>query len=444
MDKKIRSILICGILFIALCGGLRIPLGLPSFITVLSEIFIYLLLIVSLIARSGRNIYFPHMWYCVVSIFMIAGCSIILNEIDFFRALFSLRLLFRFYFFYVAITFIELSDENLKKINYFIAVLLVFQFPVVAVKFYHYGIAERTLGAYPQIDGSLSATVPVMVLFFSAAFYLLYRPDFRYILVAIGFIVLSIVGDKRAVFFMYPLQFIAIYYYIYSKGRDINLTKKIGALSIVLFSVIVLTSSILYFSKTLNPEGRVGGRIDYGYALSYAQGYNVGEDGYGYTYGRISTTIRVFESLWDSGIERFLLGFGPGFNTPSLFESRKEKEQRINQMDEFMILYGWTPMTKIVFEYGIFAGLLYTLILLTLSGMCWKYYNSENDPYWKAFAAGSVGFSFSMLFFFFAYHSTAIWGDTLPALYFYAMAVVYTRRKRILAPVYKKIKSPTF
>lgn len=438
MDKKFQSILICGILFIALCGGLRIPLGLPSFITVLSEIFIYLLLIVSLIARSGRNIYLPHMWYCIVSIFMIAGCSIVLNEIEFFKALFSLRLLFRFYFFYVAITFLELSDENLKKINFFVAALLVFQFPVVAVKFYHYGIAERTLGAYPQIDGSLSATVPVAVLFYSAAYYLLYRPKLRYILIAIGFVVLSIVGDKRAVFFMYPLQLLAIYYYIYLKGKNVNLSKKLSAFLIVCLAVVVLSSSILYFSKTLNPEGRVGGRIDYGYALSYAEQYNVGEDGYGYTYGRISTTLRVFESLWNSGVERFLLGFGPGFNTPSLFESRIEKEQRMKQMDEFMIAYGWTPMTKIVFEYGIFGGLSYTLILLALSGMCWKYYKSEIDPYWKAFAAGSVGFSFSMLFFFFAYHSTAIWGDTLPALYFYAMAVIYTRRKRILAPVYKK------
>jgi hypothetical protein len=63
--------------------------------------------------------------------------------------------------------------------------------------------------------------------------------------------------------------------------------------------------------------------------------------------------------------------------------------------------------------------------------MCWRYYQAESDPYWQAFAAGSVGFAFSMLFFYFAYADAAFWGDTMPALFFYAMAVVYTKMNRI-------------
>ena len=88
-------------------------------------------------------------------------------------------------------------------------------------------------------------------------------------------------------------------------------------------------------------------------------------------------------------------------------------------------------MSLIALEYGVLGGVAYSLIIFLFARMCWRYYKYENDPYWKAFAAGSLGFAFSVLFFSFAYHSTAVYGNTLPALYFYAMAVVYTRSKKI-------------
>jgi hypothetical protein len=440
MVLNIQKILICGIFLIPLCGGLIIQLGVPKFATILIEIFIYLLLIISLISRSGRGIFLPHLWFCFIGMLMMTVCSIILSEIDPTRAIFSLRLLFRFYFFYVALTFLELSDETLKKINLFLAFLLLFQLPVVAIKFHYYGISETTMGAYATSDGSLNATISITVLFYAAAYYLLYRPNLRYILVGIGFIVFAIVGSKRIVFFLYPIQFMAIYYYIYLKGKGATLTKKAGGLIVVLFLGVVLSSSILYFNKSLNPEGKVGGKIDYEYAFDYAHDYNTGEDGYGYTYGRIATTERVFEWLTNSGVEKFFFGFGPGIYTPSLFDSKREKKRFLERKNEFMIGYGMTPVSQIALEYGIVGVLFYTLIVFNLAGMCWKYYKLETDPYWKAFAAGSVGFSFSMLFFYFCYHATAIWGDTLPALYFYAMAVVYTRLKRIDLPVH--IKQP--
>jgi hypothetical protein len=438
MVLSIQKILICGIFFISLCGGPIIKLGAPSFVTVLMELSIYLLLIVALISRSGRGIFLPHLWFCFIGMLMITVCSIVLSEIDPTRAIFSLRLLFRFYFFYVALTYLELSDETLKKINLFIVFLLLFQLPVVAIKFQYYGIHEWTSGAYATSDGSLNATISITVLFYAAAYYLLYRPDLRYIFTGIAFIIFAIVGAKRVVFFLFPLQFLAIYYYIYIKGKGATLTKKVGSLFIVSFFIVGVSSSILYFNKTLNPEGKVGGTIDLEYAIEYSQKYNVGEDGYGYTYGRIATTERVFEWLLNSGGGRLFFGFGPGIYTPSLFDSPREKKRFEERKKEFMIGYGMTPVSRIALEYGILGILFYTIIVFNLAGMCWKYYKLETDSYWKAFAAGSVGFSFSMLFFYFGYHGTAILGDTLPALYFYAMAVVYTRLHRIQSPAYSE------
>jgi hypothetical protein len=154
-------------------------------------------------------------------------------------------------------------------------------------------------------------------------------------------------------------------------------------------------------------------------------------DGYGFTFGRIATTLRVFEILWNSGVGGLLFGTGPGSTTPSIFDTWEEKKDFWERFAEFKIGYGLTAMSKIALEYGMLGVVAYSLIVFLLARMCLRYYKDENDPYWKAFAGGSVGFAFSILFFSFAYNATAIWGDTLPALYFYAMAVVYTRLKNI-------------
>ena len=64
-------------------------------------------------------------------------------------------------------------------------------------------------------------------------------------------------------------------------------------------------------------------------------------------------------------------------------------------------------LAKIALEYGVLGVVAYSLIIFLFARMCGRYYKYENDPYWKAFAAGSLGFAFSMLFFFFAYRANA-------------------------------------
>lgn len=404
--------------------------GIPSFFSVATEILIYLLLILSLINSLNRAVVVPHLWYSFFCMLLISTCSIAVNGTEVLRAIFSLRLLYRFYFFYLCIILLDLDDSNIQKINRFLAILLLLQLPVVAIKFNTYGIAEKTQGAY-TMDGSMTTMIPIVVIFYLAAYYYLYRPKPWFILIGVGFVLWSIVGHKRAVFILYPLQFLAIYYYIYIKGKGASFSSKVGALILIFPLIAVVSGSILYFNKTLNPEGKVGGSIDIKYALDYAQKYNIGRDGHGYSYGRVATTLRVSEKLWNSGIAGLFFGVGPGSTTLSLLDNRKKRESFQRHFDEFRIDYGLTALGKIALEYGILGVVAYSLIILLLARMSLILYKYENDPYWKAFAAGSVGFAFSMLFFFFSYSANAVWGDTLPALYFYAMAVVYTRLKKI-------------
>ena len=156
---------------------------------------------------------------------LISACSIAVNGSEATRAIFSLRLLYRFYFFYLGITLLDLDESSLKKINFFVAILLLLQLPVVAIKFYMYGIVEKTQGAY-SLDGSMTTMIPIVVIFYLAAYYCFYRSQLRFILTGIGFVFFSIVGAKRAVFFLYPFQFLAIYHYFYIKGKGVFVSQK--------------------------------------------------------------------------------------------------------------------------------------------------------------------------------------------------------------------------
>ena len=429
------KLLIYAILFLALFGNSIFILGIPKYFTAGTECLIYILFLLALITLTRRFRYLPHLWYSFFFMLLITACSVALNESGALRSIYSLRLLYRFYFFYLAVIILELDDDGLKKLNTFVMLLLLMQLPIVAIKFHLYGISEKTYGAYGG-GGSLTTMLPIVVIFYLAAYYFLYQPKRWYLLAGIGFILFSLVGKKRAVFFLYPFQFLAIFYYIYLKGTAAHFSKKVGMFFLTMILIVVVSISFLYFNETLNPEGRVGGSIDIGYVFDFAEKYETNVHLYGYTTGRISTTKRVFAALWDSGLDKLLFGFGPGLITPSLFdlpEDRKNIERIL--FDRFKINYGWTSMTQIVFGYGILGVIAFSLIVFLMARMCWRYYKCEADPYWRAFAAGSVGFAFSMLFFFLAYNPPAFWGDTMPALYFYAMAVVYTRMQRICGHV---------
>lgn len=428
---------IYGIFFVCLFSGLMITLGLPGYLTVATELLIVLLFLIALITSKMRRGFVADLWYVFFFLALIAFCSLALNRSKMLPSIFSLRLLFRYYVLYLAIISLSLPDHTIKKTNAFLTILILLQLPVVAYKFCLYGISEHTMGAYAQHGGTLTTILPIVVLFYVAAYYFLYQPKRWYVLTGFGFILFSIGGGKRAVLFLYPLQFLAIYYYIYIKGRGVHLSNKVGALLLVFASIVIVCGSILHFNKTLNPEGKVAGGVDVGHALSYAKDYTTRESGAGYTTGRYSTAKRIFEGLVRSGFVHFFFGMGPGSMTQSLFDSARQRAVVQAMKDRFMFSYGLTSSTRIAIEYGMLGVIVYSLMAFVFARMCWRYYKCEVDPYWKAFAAGSVGFAFSMLFFFFAYGDAAFWGDTMPAIYFYVMGVVYTRWRRSVIRITK-------
>jgi hypothetical protein len=426
-----KIFLIYGVLFIALFGGLIESLGVPAYFTAVTELFIILLFLTSPLTTESRRGYVTHLWYFYFYFLLIAVFSLFVNDSGIDRAIYSLRLLFRFYIFYLAITTLDLDDEIIKRINKVIIFLLILQLPVIAYNFLRYGVSERTIGAYTLVGGAVTTILPIVLIFYIAGFYFFYRNDKRYILLAVAFLLFSIIGKKRVIFFLYPAQFMAIYYFIYLKAKRIHLSRKMSTIVVVLTTIVMISSTILYLNPTLNPEQEVGGSIDPEYAIAYAKDYTTRENPFGYTTGRYATTVRIFKSLWEDGFIAIFLGLGPGKFTQSLFDPIKQRKSIDDIKNRYKFKYGLTAMTRTAIEYGIFGIFTFVLITFSYARMTLRYYRQEVDKYWKAFAAGSVGFAYATVFFFFTYGDTVLWGDTIPALYFWAMAAIYTRSKRL-------------
>ena len=426
----IINFLFFNIFFLALYEGLLIKIGFPGAFSLLSEFSIYLLLLISLMSRSGKGISVPDYWQVVVLFLLITPLSSLLNETPLFRSIESLRLIFRFYLLYLAVVWLDPNDRAMKTIILLLLILLICQFPIITVKFIMFGMKESTMGAWLR-SGAVTAMLWFSLIFFFASFYFYYNQKTIYIIFGIGCIIATILGAKRVVLFIYPFQFILIYYYLYSKMPDVNLSKKVTFILIFTILLILVSGTIISFNKSLNPENEVGGEIDLNYVIEYANRYNSGINASGGSFGRVATTLRVFKIVFESGFSHFLLGKGPGSTTPSRLDNKYSKQEFEQRYNEFKIDYGFTPMTRILLEYGVFAAIAYVWMIYFFTIRSWRLYVTESDPYWKSFAGGSFGFSCSMLFFFFCYSHSAFWGGVMPALYFYTMAIVKIRLNRL-------------
>jgi hypothetical protein len=255
-------------------------------------------------------------------------------------------------------------------------------------------------------------------------YFAFFKAKLIYLLLGAGFIVWSILGAKKAVFFLFPLGFMGMYYYIYIKGKSLGLVKHIANLGLIIVLIIVTSFFILKYNRQLNPDRIVGGKADFKYAFEYGmeQSIRVDPDNPDVATGRLSTLVFAFSYLKDGGFGKFLFGYGPGVLTQSIIYNQNDP-----RLITFKLGYGMTPLTKIALEYGVLGIIFYGLIIITFLRMCLKYYSIETDPYWKAFAAGSLGLAFFMIFLFCFYNTISINGDSFPLFYFYIMGVIFVR-----------------
>ena len=398
----------------------------PPYLIWSLELLIYLLFIYALIS-SKRKVVFPFIFY-IAFFSLVAVFSVIVNNRINFEPLYGFRLLIRFYFFFLALVNLSLSDNEIKNINKFIFILFLIQIPVATIKLFIWGPGEGAIGTYSLSEGSLSTIITLIAIGYLIPFFVYYHRSFWYNLISFGFIYFSIIAKKRALVYMLPaVIFFQAICILMEKNID-SYIKKIAKSRILLlapFIILIVLYFCIRFVPALNPEKKFWGSFDLIHSAKVFKEYFVRQPNeFGYTTSRFSTTRRVFSVLYKKGLTNFFFGYGPGSYTKSRFV--EEEEKRIAYKD-LRISYGVTPLTYIAIEYGILGLFPFFLFISAVFLKCFKFWKIADTNYWKAFALGTMTFAFSMILLWGTYHIPSFTGDPVPCLYYYCMAIVFSK-----------------
>nr|WP_319392932.1 hypothetical protein [uncultured Desulfobacter sp.] len=402
-----------------------------------TEPLIYILFVFSSLKKAihGGSFSFPFLPQ-VLFFFIIGIVSGVVNSNISINALFGIRLIIRFYVFYLAVLNLELNEKQARSILLFLTLLFLVQIPTSIVKLIIFGQGERAIGTYSAKEGSLSTMIPLIAIGYIAPLYLYKRKLWTSIILSLGFIAFSFIGGKRALVFMLPLLIffmlglIGVSRWLKKSNLKISLAN-LGFLIPVFLLIFVAAG--LKFIPTLNPEKKIGGSINFTHAIEFAAGYTNNTMGVTTkvegkltpTGGRLSTSKRIFSVMTKEGIVRFLIGYGPGSFTESRFN--KGRSQRNFLIQKFNIIYGITPLGYIQVEYGFMGVLVYLSILISILVKCITGWLRETDAYWEMHLFGSSCFAFIMILLWSYYHPPSMLGDTIPCVFFLLMGIAFTR-----------------
>lgn len=400
----------------------------PPWITLVTELSIYLLFCIALVQNNSRRRGIKLDLFFVYAFFVfLAVISAAVNRHFDLSLIVGLRFVLRFYVLYLAFLNLDLGVDRLKKINVLLFVLFVLQLPAVAIRFAYWGISERTIGTYAGHGGGLTPVIPIVAIGYLSGLYIFLKKNFLYLLLIIGFVLLGIAGEKRVLFFLYPVAFMGIYYLGYFRTNSLLSMKLFVSAIAIIVLVVMVQFFMMQNIRTLNPEQTYGdGSVNYKYVWDYAKKYEsseyYGRKGSGG--GRISTTIVAFKTVLGAGFENALLGFGPGTVVSSVVATGLERDRRLLAFNNS---YGKTGFAYVLVEYGILGAILISYVFLVFMRRSYRWFEIENDPYMKALALGTVVFAFLQAGIYFMYNRVPINDDTIVPVYFYAMAFMYRR-----------------
>ncbi|WDP90543.1 MAG: hypothetical protein HUN04_12920 [Desulfobacter sp.] len=386
--------------------------------------------------KSKGKIRLPY--FGIFALFFIVGiASAVFNNNLGVATILGMRLVFRFYVFFLALANAGLSYSQLKKVNTLIIVIFLIQIPASIVKLVIYGQGEQAVGTYAMNDGAAPVIITLVSIGFAMAFYFYYKPRWRYILAAFAFISLSLIGEKRAIIFFLPLLVMFTIFCGLMDAQTIKRTVPNFKFKLVLVSVLMVvltTIGAARLMRTLNPESKVGGSIDFNHIIIYAKDYTTYRDPNSkrYTAGRFSSTKQVISVLYQKGPGRLVFGYGPGSYGKSRFA---DKRKRLNSpvFKDIFIKYGLTCFNFTLIEYGYAGGFIYFLFLIFINAHLYKNWRLSHEPYWKAVSFGTFLSGFVYASIWLIYSPTIYLGDYLPLLFFYLFGQSIIQRK-ILYP----------
>lgn len=249
------------------------------------------------------------------------------------------------------------SQKEIKIAKRVIVTLLLLQIAGSAIQVFI--IQERIegfVGLMSYTNGTTAVIFPLMTTAFCISLYFFYRPSLIYLLLLLGFLIISYSSGKRAIYFYLPgifaLAFIikSLFYRKYS----LNLKHSHLLLFIPIFGFLYLFG--IQNSKGISRYDNSASNFEViQYAIEYAKWGNTAQDA-GNTIGRSSTTDRILEySL--SSTAKLLLGAGP-------IIMRDDNQEEV--FGRLKIKYGITGFTRDIMGIGFLGAILTIIFYLSL------------------------------------------------------------------------------
>jgi len=394
-------------------------LGLPTALHKIGIPFLGFALFFMTMARDGSNVKFPFFGW-VGSFLVVIIASKMING----SAMFSM-LSFIFYtllpYFYLIVIINEKDPKLINAVTKCIIILILIQIPASLIKYGIMGQSEKgAIGTLSVGLGSFSTVFPVLIIAFLMSFYL-FTDKVKYIILVMFFVLFGIIGGKRAITFIIPLELLLSYFLFlkyFIKKRDLKKIRNL--LYIVVFGAIAFYVMVRT-NPSLNKENEIGGSFDIEFLMNYSESYT-SSDGKGKKEMRRKDGLIYFLTYnINSKFEHMLFGDGAGILIMSNFDKNSGDMESL-----YGVRYGGRMgMIWLILQVGMLGLFIYIGFLLRMIYVMITKLPIKNNYLLMGFAVAS----FFMLIDTLIYSNTFIAFEVVKSIYFYIIALLLLQMK---------------
>jgi len=356
------------------------------------------------------------LWQLVLTFVIIATISYLNSSIDLISFVyFIVYTVFPYLYFVILINYKDDEErEDYNDVSKYLVFLVLIQIPVSIYKYITLGQGEHGLiGTISTMAGSMSTIFPLFAIALLFAKYL-YDKKWIYLLLIAGFVLMALIGEKRAIGFYAPLVMILMFMIFKAKN------KMLFHFSTLLNLLIIAALGLTFFyvsvrlNPSLNPENKMWGSFNSKFLKNYVVRYNT-RDKTKKELQRVAAFKYFTKYLIAKKGSTLLIGEGSGKLVESKFKSDSGSMLRL-----YGVRYGGrTTFIWLWLQTGILGTAVYLIMILIIGFYLFKKYNHT------FINLALIGCIIIYLFDFFSYSITFLKEFSLSISFYYILALFY-------------------
>ena len=330
---------------------------------------------------------------------------------------------------FLFVTTQKINPDQIKRMNSLFFYIAGFQIFYSIMKLIFKGTSETVAGTLHFSNGSLNTIFPLMAIGMVISFYLYYGRKKQYLLLALGFLLMSWAGEKRAVYF-YLVFLVIVSYLMLVRFNRLGYGRLIYGLGIVSVLALMMVYASSKLNYTLNPEGEYGGSFNLLYIIDYAYKYYYQFNQLGYAAGRFSGFFAIIDHMYNADTITQFFGHGP---SEIIGKTDLDFTQYKFGVSSFLGINGFSSsLVSLGLSGAVFTIFLYFSIII----YAYKFTKSEFDPYWKSIGFGTCLIMIIFFLDFFTYGRSSLHTICINNIIFYFLSVLVVRDslKRFSSP----------